>query len=230
MPKVTDSSPASQRVRTLRVLRAAWYEVYANRITSDSSRRTKHEVNLFKESEDTNLRRIQTQLQKKIYKFSPARGSLVDKSSGKKRTVVVPVVQDRVVQRAILDTLQSMPGIDALIQVPTSFGAIKKRRVHDAIVAVVKTIKGGEVTHFLKSDIKDFFPGIPREKVIKTIAPIVGDAEFLDLLGRATYAEVENLSQLEKAYRPYFEFDEVGMPQGCSLTPPTIWQNTAAGA
>ncbi len=218
MPKRRNPSP-SQELRTWQILQKAWQHIHANGRHS-KSRKTQKEISHFKIDETTNLQRIQRQLRKRTYQFSPAIPVLLKK----KRPLVISTVQDRIVQRALLEVLQSKPQIKEILQVPTSFGAIsaegngkEKKGVSGAIQALINTRAKG-ATHFYKSDIVDFFPQIPRQKVVETLSNIVQDSDFSDLLERATNLEVEELRKLIN-YKQYFEFQEIGTPQGCCLSP-----------
>lgn len=217
MPKNNNQLPIEE-VRTYKRLKNAWREVYAKGSKSDS-RDTRAEVEIFKEKEDTNLRTIASKLQKGTFKFLPAKAITI-KKPGKKdlRPIVLANVEARIVQRSILDTLQSKESIRKYLDIPTSFGAIEGKGVFHAIDAAVESIKGG-ATYYIKSDIKSFFTKIPLPTVINTIRESIDDKSFIELLEKATNLEIANLHQIKKADRHYFDFDEIGTPQGCCLSP-----------
>lgn len=57
------------------------------------------------------LDRISRALRKGEFSFAPQRGVPIKKSSGKYRGIVVGPIGNRIVQRAILDVLQSVPAL-----------------------------------------------------------------------------------------------------------------------
>jgi hypothetical protein len=122
-----------------------------------------------------------------------------------------------------LDVLQSKKEIRKFLEVPTSYGAIEKKGVPEAIINAAKILKTGS-TYYIKSDIASFFTKVPRPLVLNEIRSLFPNQDrFLSLIERATNLEVENLNELERDYGQEFKnlfiFDTVGTPQGCSLSP-----------
>jgi len=56
--------------------------------------------------------------------FLPQKGIILKTSSGKKRPVVVAPIESRIVQRAILDTVQLIPEIKEKLTSGHNFGAV----------------------------------------------------------------------------------------------------------
>ncbi len=202
-----------KEVRAMNRLKSAWLHIYQNGQNSDS-KDTRKAIEKFKQREDTHLKRIQSDLQKEKYIFKPAVGKLVGK---KKRPIVIADVRDRVVQRAVLDVLQSQDNLKKYLEVPTSFGAIKKKGVPSAIERLMQIIQNG-ATHYFKSDIKAFFTKIPLPEVNSTVGKLIDDSLFVDLFERSANIEVGNLGDLGE-YKQYFDFNDIGTPQGCCLSP-----------
>jgi retron-type reverse transcriptase len=94
------------RLRSLRNLDRAWQAIRANSATS-TSRQTKDEVAEFAKNVYGNLRRIQARLKKNRYEFAPAKGVSIKREGKRPRPLVLACVQDRVVQRAILQVLSN---------------------------------------------------------------------------------------------------------------------------
>ncbi len=126
-------------------------------------------------------------------------------------------IDSRVVQRAILNVLQISRALQIIFKNPFSFGGIENRGVPDAISAVMYAIRSG-CTHYITSDISDFFRNIPKDKVLQTIQSVYNHDQFMDILIKATDVELENMTQLG-ADSTYFDFHEVGVAQGCCLSP-----------
>ncbi|MGO4833077.1 hypothetical protein AB4144_12405, partial [Rhizobiaceae sp. 2RAB30] len=96
-----------ERVRSMNVLVAAWHAIRRNAETSQQ-RKTKRQAEKFGENLPTNLRELQDRL-REGYRFTKAYGATPPKGFGKlgKRPIVVACIEDRIVQRAILDVLQN---------------------------------------------------------------------------------------------------------------------------
>ncbi len=202
------------------VLHKAWNQIYENGLRSNS-RETRSEISRFKEEERSNIDRIYRQLFNKKFDFKNNKGIMAGKK--KKRPVVLAPVESRIVQRAILDVLQSNPEIEKFLRSKGSYGAIKSfkdmnKGVPAAIYDLVNAINSGATTYY-KSDIKSFFTQISRAEVIKKISATITDQDFLDLLEKATNLEVSNISLLPEKERKFFKFDMIGTPQGCCLSP-----------
>jgi len=121
------------------------------------------------------------------------------------------------VQRSILDVLQGEPAIAKFFQIETSFGGIKDRSVRKAIEAACTAISNG-ARFFIRSDIKKFFPNIPRDYVLSQISTLISDTQFNSLLSKATDTELKNLEAL-KNQSDLFPIFEIGVAQGCCLSP-----------
>ena len=210
-----------QNIRKTSALRKAWHKIYENGQSSPSPE-TQRLVNQFKQDEEKNLGNLAKKLKKKDFDFGTVRGVAAKKKSGKPRPLVSASVDARIVQRSILNELSNRKPIQKYFQVATSFGAIPKKGVPEAIRAAVSAIEGG-ATHYIKSDIADFFTKIPRAKVVEKICQNWNDTDFNALLEKCTNLEIDNLAEMEKkhgtAFRDMFIFDQTGAPQGCCLSP-----------
>jgi retron-type reverse transcriptase len=121
-------SELALQVRKKKTLSRAWAAIQRNARTSKSET-TKKEIEEFAANADTNLKRIQRELQLRAFKFPPAKGVRVPKDKKSKasfRPLVVAKVESRVVQRAIHDVLVTVPAIKKFVHTPHSFGGVKK--------------------------------------------------------------------------------------------------------
>src|SRR5436309_792762 len=139
-------------VRKTSVLNAAWKQVRANGLTS-SSRETRAEIKLFDVESHREIRRIQTRLRKDRFVFDRQLGVLQSRPGRKPRPIVIGTVTNRLVQRAILDVLQSTEEVDSILATPTSFGGIRDRGGKQALEAAYRAIECA-ATFFLRSDIR----------------------------------------------------------------------------
>lgn len=205
-----------KKVHSLTSLRSAWKKVYNNGIRSLSSE-TRAEVKEFAKNADSKVEKIYRQLLHRKFKFFRAKGVLLPRPGKEPRPIVKYPIQNSIVQRRILDILQTDKGIQKYFLTETSFGGIKGKRVKDAVKAVHDSMKDGHI-YFIRSDIKNFFADIPKEKVLKTISAVMRDSEIINLLERAVNAELENLTVLGNN-KDFFPTHEIGVAQGCCLSP-----------
>jgi hypothetical protein len=170
------------------------------------------------------LRNIQRQLRDGIYQFSPKSGYAKRKSGGSRRGITVHGVSDRIVQRSILNVLATcdpalralLGDIPALIDTPTSFAGAPGRGVGEAVAMVVRAINSGATAYAL-SDMKDFFPRVPRREVVELIGANTADPEFVTLFETALETELLNHDEL-LPWLDLFPLGEIGVAQGALLS------------
>lgn len=191
------SYPHYRKVFSRRTLRVAWQAVYSSGISSDKEE-TKKLVKEFSVGIESHLERIYRQLLKVKFKFLPAQGILIPRKGKSPRPIVKSPIPDRIVQRSILEVLQSDPAIEPYYQNPASFGGIRGKRlgVPGAVKAVYGAIKFDGAKFFIKSDIDSFFTKIPRSTVLAKISSVIQDSKFQYLLEKATHVELDNLASL----------------------------------
>ena len=199
-------------------LRAAWARIRQNGIVSPSVE-TRSQIAHFDQNAETNLRRLQAKLRGGLFQFDPQQGVLKKKASGSgKRGIVMASVQNRIVERALLDCLQTKsPHVRQILDVPTSVGGVPHRSVPHALRLIDDAIKDGKLW-FARSDISGFFDNIPRGAVLAALAIHINDQRFLDLLARATTVVLANERALGEDRR-CFPTDIDGVAQGSPLSP-----------
>jgi RNA-directed DNA polymerase len=202
------------------VLVAAWHEIRRNGETS-RSRATREEVRKFGHDLPRNLQRIQRRL-RAGYAFSEAKGATPSKGAGKagKRPLVIAPLEDRIVQRAILDVLQAaveLPGVQAVLATETSIGGIKGRGVSHALDKIDEAYGAG-ARFVAGSDIAGFFTLIPRNVVVDFVRAETGQEDFVTLFESALMVELANAATMSPDDLRLFPTDEQGVAQGCPLS------------
>ena len=212
----SDGCPFYRRVRSRGGLRSAWNKVRENGLKSKCER-TRKAVIEFSLKVDRNLERIYRRLLHYQWKFEPAEGILKARPGKDPRPIVVAPIENRIVQRSVLDVLQEERSIEQYYKVETSFGGIKERSVRQAVRAAYNAMTQG-ASYYIKSDIKDFFTKIPRQYVFEKVAERIDDSAFNKLFQEAASTELGNLGQLGKRAK-LFPTYEIGVAQGCCLSP-----------
>jgi RNA-directed DNA polymerase len=206
-------------VRSRDVLFGAWHAIRRNAETSQQEK-TKQDARRFGDDLPANLRALQNRL-RDGYRFAKAHGATPRKGKGKgKRPIVVAPLEDRIVQRAILDVLQDASEIAAVQRVlatPTSIGGIRGRGVDHAISMFADRVEAGD-RFIAGSDISGFFQKIPRADVIRFLKDSGIEPEFVQLVEDALTVELANEDRLSAEDRALFPTGADGVAQGCPLS------------
>jgi retron-type reverse transcriptase len=207
-------------VRSTYVLMGAWHAIRRNAETSQL-RTTKDKAKEFGLKLPSNIKRLQGRLIHG-YSFEKAHGATPSKGKGKtgKRPLVVASLEDRIVQRAILDVLQNspdLPTIRAVLDTPTSIGGVPGRGVDWAINLIDSAWQDG-YRFASGSDIKGFFTKISKPQVLSFLSNEISDHAFMDLVERALTVELKNSHQLSTEDLLMFPLGDDGVAQGSPLS------------
>ena len=165
-------------------------------------------------------------LRKGEFRFGLQRGVVQRRKGKKPRPIVVSPITNRIVQRAILETLQSeapsirrrLGNIPEALRTRTSVGGIPGKGASDAVQLISTAISAG-ATHYVRSDIRDFFTKVPTASLIRSIREQTGDDEFVNLIQAGLKVELENASDpMVSEWLDLFPGGEIGVPQGSSLS------------
>lgn len=207
-----DKSPNYDRLRTRSSLRRAWGSV--RHAATNASPSTRRLVARFEAGELRNLERIGEQLRDGEFEFGAARAVEIPRAGKPPRPIVMPTIEARIVQRALLDELHLAPLVQKHFENPWSFGCIPKKSRGDAINVARKAIEQG-AKYYLRSDIRDFFTQVPREQVVDDLVAQLDDRAG-QLLRNATTLELANASSVDLSRFPN---EERGVAQGLCLSP-----------
>lgn len=168
------------------------------------------------------LDRISRALRKGEFSFAPQRGVPIKKSSGKYRGIVVGPIGNRIVQRAILNVLQSVPALRARLEARLNFGGVARGDQEEDVAMPGAVKRAHELccrySHFARTDIVSFFDKVPRERAVDTVLRYSDGSGFDSLLREATVTELDNLAVLD-GYKQIFPLEGVGLAQGSCLSP-----------
>tara|TARA_B100000378_G_scaffold71732_1_gene55090 strand:+ start:113 stop:1672 length:1560 start_codon:yes stop_codon:yes gene_type:complete len=151
------------------------------------------------------------------FEFDYQTGILKAKASGKNRGIVLASVRNRIVERAVLDTLQNnCQFVKDVNSCATSVGGVPHRSVPHGIKLILDAFDQGK-SHFVRSDISGFFDHIPRQTVIGYLREKISDQRFLTLIDQATTVTLANENALGEN-RSVFPTSEEGVAQGSPLS------------
>lgn len=133
----------------------------------------------------------------------------IDKPGSKeKRPLGIPIVRDRVVQKAMVYVMEPIFERDFAEH---SYGFRPGRSAHHAISRVEKLFKEGFIW-VVDADLKGYFDSIPQEKLMAVIAEKIADGRLLRLVEQ--YLQ-QGVMETTKGWTP----TETGTPQGAVLSP-----------
>lgn len=124
------------------------------------------------------IARLAAELRQGHWEPSPVQPVHLPKTGGGRRTLGIPPLVDRIVERAILGVLD--PIIDPLL-LPWCFGYRRGLGVQDAVRALIEARDDG-ATWVVRCDIADCFDRIPRGELLKLLRVHVSDNELMAVL------------------------------------------------
>jgi group II intron reverse transcriptase/maturase len=157
---------------------------------------------------EANLADLSERLRRGAYRAKPVRRAYIPKADGRMRPIGVPALEDKIVQRAVVEVLNAVYEEDFL---GFSYGFRPGRSQHNALDAVVVGIEKRKVNWVLDADIRDFFGTLRHEWLVKFVEHRVADRRVVRLIQKWLSAGV-----LEDGERTRIE---VGTVQGGSISP-----------
>jgi RNA-directed DNA polymerase len=155
-----------------------------------------------------NLLDLSERLKRGAYRAKPTKRAYIPKADGRQRPIGVPALEDKIVQRAVVEVLNAIYEGDF---VGFSYGFRPGRRAHDALDALTTAIKTKKVNWVLDADIRSFFDTLKHEWLVKFVEHRVADRRVVRLIQKWLNAGV-----LEDGKRTV---SEVGTVQGGSVSP-----------
>ncbi len=157
---------------------------------------------------EDNLQDLSGRLQRGAYRPKPVRRQYIAKDDGRQRPIGIPVLEDKLVQRATVEVLNAIYETDFK---GFSYGFRPGRSQHNALDAVTVGIFRRKVSWVLDADIRGFFDSINHEWLIKFIEHRIADKRVVRHVRKWLKAGV-----LEDGIKT---IADKGTPQGGSISP-----------
>jgi len=160
------------------------------------------------EALEENLQDLSARLKRGAYRAKPVRRAYIPKTDGRQRPLGVPVLEDKIVQRATVAVLNAIYETDFL---GFSYGFRPGRSPHHALDALYTGLLTRKVNWVLDADIRGFYDTIDHGWLVKFIEHRIADRRVVRLIQKWLNAGV-----LEDGVRTR---SEEGTPQGSSASP-----------
>ncbi len=155
-----------------------------------------------------NLEDLHGRVHRGGFRASPSLRVVIAKSDGRLRPLGVPVLEDKIVQRAVVEVLNAVYEEDFL---GFSYGFRPGRGAHDALDALAAAIQTRKVNWVLDADIRGFFDAIDHEWLMRFVEHRIADQRVLRLIAKWLRAGVIE----DGSWTP----GQVGSPQGAAISP-----------
>ena len=185
-------------------LRAAYFALKRDAAAGIDGETWQH----YGEALEANLQDLAARLKRGAFRANPVRRAYIPKTDGRQRPLGVPTVEDKLVQRAVVEVLNAIYEQDFL---GFSYGFRPTRSPHQALDALTVGIETRRVNWVLDADIRAFFDTLDHEWLIRFVEHRVADRRVVRLIQKWLRAGV-----LEDGERMR---SEVGTVQGGSISP-----------
>jgi group II intron reverse transcriptase/maturase len=162
----------------------------------------------YDENLEANLQDLHRRLHAGSYRARPSRRVYIPKADGRTRPLGIAALEDKIVQRAVVEVLNAIYEEDFL---GFSYGFRLGRKPHDALGALAVGIYKKKANWILDADLRDFFTKLDQAWLMKFLEHRIADRRVLRLIRKwlkAGVIEDGNWSETPE-----------GTPQGGSASP-----------
>jgi group II intron reverse transcriptase/maturase len=155
-----------------------------------------------------NLEDLLRRVHSGAYRASPSRRVYIPKPDGRQRPLGIATLEDKIVQRAVVEVLNAIFEEDFL---GFSYGFRPGRGPHDALDALAVGITERKVNWILDADVSDFFSKLDQAWLMRFLEHRIADKRVLRLIRKWLAAGVVEDGKWSETIE--------GSPQGASVSP-----------
>ena len=157
---------------------------------------------------DRRLADLHARIHRGSYRAQPSPRRFIPKPDGRQRPLGIAAVEDKIVQRAVVEVLNAIWEEDFL---GFSYGFRPGRGQHDALDALAVGIETRPVNWILDADIAGFFDAVSHDWLLRFVEHRVGDRRVVRLIRKWLKAGVIEDGQVIAT--------GTGTPQGAVISP-----------
>lgn len=162
-----------------------------------------YELNLLEK-----INNLHSRLRKGKYKAPDIRRVWIEKGGGKKRPIGISTVEDKIVQRAVVDTLNQIYEQDFY---EFSYGFRKKRSAHQALVEIRERCMKRKIKYVIDADIQGCFDNFDHNILRSLISLRIKDKSLHRLINQWLRAGIIDGESMHR--------NKQGTPQGNIISP-----------
>ena len=157
---------------------------------------------------EANLQDLHARVHRGAYRAMPTRKVFIPKTDGRLRPLGIASLEDKIVQRAVVEVLNAIYEEDFL---GFSYGFRPGRGPHDALDPLAYALIRKKVNWVLDADIRDFFTSLDQSWLVKFLEHRIADKRVLWLIQKWMAAGVIEDGEWSET--------EQGTAQGASISP-----------
>ena len=162
----------------------------------------------YEKDAERSIRQLYERLREGKYQAQALRRVYIPKENGKQRPISIPALEDKILQKAMVEVLNAIYEQDFL---NCSYGFRPGRGQHQALEEVGRVICTQPTSWILEIDITAYFDSIAREQLMEMIEKRVSDGSVLQLIRKWIRVGVIEEGQLLVS--------ETGTGQGQTISP-----------
>ena len=156
---------------------------------------------------ESNLRDLHARVHRGAYRAQPSRRVFIPKPDGRLRPLGIASLEDKIVQRAVVEVLNAVYEEDFL---GFSYGFRPGRSPHDALDALSVGITRGKMNYVLDADIRDCFTKLDQSWLVKFLEHRIADKRVIRLIQKWLKAGVVEDGEWSESLE--------GTPQGAAVS------------
>lgn len=157
---------------------------------------------------EENLYKLYERLRRGQYVAQPVKRVWIDKEGGKQRPIGIPVLEDKIVQKAVMLLLEPIYEVNFY---DFSYGFRPNRNAHMALQGIWRNIQNLGINWIVDADVSGYFDNIDHGNLREFIKRRVNDGGIIRLIGKWLNAGVMEAEELTN--------QELGTPQGGVISP-----------